>query len=101
MGKIARIVCVIILGIVFINQPFYIVEAATGAAELIQKAKTYIQQNDREKAISTLDAAFKLADSAGDVEALMEIGDLYVKIDPSLKDRAMKAWTSAGRWKCR
>ncbi len=101
MGKIARIICVIMLGIVFAGQPFYIAEAAADAAKLIQEAKTYIQQNEREKAISALDAAFKLADSSGDVEALMEIGDLYVKIDPSLKDRAMKAWTSAGRWKCR
>ncbi len=101
MGKIVGIVCMIMLGIVFIGQPLYTAEAATGAAELIQKAKTYIEQNDKEKAILALDAAFQSADSCGDVEALMEIGDLYVKIDPSLKDKAMKAWTSAGRWKCR
>ncbi|MEA3305885.1 MAG: hypothetical protein U9R52_03635 [Candidatus Omnitrophota bacterium] len=101
MGRVAGIVCVIILGIVFTGRPCHIAEAAADALKFIEETKTHIQQNDREKAISALDAAFQSANSNGNVKALMEIGDLYVKIDPSLKDKAMKAWTSAGRWKCR
>jgi tetratricopeptide (TPR) repeat protein len=71
------------------------------ATELIKEAKDYISQGDKEKAISALDLAFKTANSAGDVAALMEIGDLYISIDKSLEDKAMKAWSQAGRWKCK
>ena len=99
MGRIARVLFIAILSAAFIGIPLYCF--SQGAGELINGAKTYIGSGDKEKAVSALDAAFKSANSAGDHEALMEIGDLYVSIDPSLKEKAMKAWLAAGRCKTR
>ena len=100
--KIRRIAFVAILSVVLIGISLYSSsEGAGGAAKLIKEAKTCIQEGNKEKAVSTLDAAFESADSAGDCSALMDIGDLYIKIDTSLNEKAMKAWLAAGRWKSR
>jgi hypothetical protein len=69
-------------------------EGAADAAGLIEKAKLYIEEGSKEEAIAALDTAFGLADSVGDQGA-------HISIDPSLKTKAMEAWTAAGRWKCR
>lgn len=102
MEKIAKIICAVIVGGAFVMSPLYCCsdESASDAAELVKEAKEYIQQGEKEKAVATLDAAFEAADSSGDYGSLMEIGDLYVAIDTSLDEKAMKAWTAAGRWKC-
>ena len=71
------------------------------AAALIKEAKIYIQNGNHEKAVEALDAAFGMANQAGDCDALMEIGDTYLSVDSSLKEKAMQAWTAAGRWKCK
>ena len=101
MGRITKIVFVVILSAAFVGIPLYCFSGETGdPAKLIKEANTYIQAGNKEKAISTLDAAFAAAYSARDYDALMEIGDLYIGIDKSLKDEAMRAWTAAGRSKC-
>jgi len=74
---------------------------AGGAAELIRQSKLYIEEGSKEAALARLDAAFAAANSSGDSDALMEIGDLYLKVDSGLKDKALEAWTAAGRMKCR
>lgn len=100
MKTVAKIVCIFIFGMLLLSISFYCL-SQKNAGELIKEAKGYIKQGDKEKAVSTLDLAFNAADSAGDVGALMEIGDLYISTDRSLKDKAMNAWTQAGRWKCK
>ena len=103
MKNIAKIISAVLLSIVLIGISLYCFaeEGTKDATELIKEAKIYIQQGDKEKAILTLDAVFELANTAGDYNLLMEIGDLYVGIDSSLKEKAMEAWIAAGRWKCR
>lgn len=103
MKKIARAISAILLSIAFFGVSLNCLaeEGTDDAAELIREAKIHIEQGDKEKAILNLDAAFESANSAGDYELLMEIGDLYIAVDLSLDDEAMEAWTSAGRWKCR
>lgn len=100
MKIFTRIIYIAIFGALILSIPFYCL-SQKNANELIAEAKNCIKQGDKEKAVSALDLAFKTADSAGDVCALMEIGDLYISIDKSLQDKAMKAWTQAGRWKCK
>ncbi len=102
MGKILKVTAAVLLSIAFVGISLSCFsEDVEDMPELIAEAKACIQKGDGEKAVSVLDAAFELADSAGDHAALMEIGDLYINADPSLDDRAMKAWTAAGRSKCR
>lgn len=102
MRMIARIAYVIALSIFFIGIPLYCSSGEiSDAAGLIKEAKTCIKEGDKEKAVSTLDAAFESADSAGDHNALMQIGDLYISIDKALDEKAMKAWLAAGRWRSR
>ncbi len=100
MKILVKAVSVLAFGVLLVGIPLYSL-SQKNAGELIKEAKDYISQGDRERAVSVLDDAFKAADSAGDVGALMEIGDLYISIDKSLEDKAMKAWCQAGRWKCR
>jgi len=102
MKKIMIITCVLALSTACVGIPLCSSEENTKtAAELIKEAKTYIQEGNKEKAIATLDTAFELANKTGGYEELMEIGDLYIAIDTSLSEKAMKAWTAAGCWKCR
>lgn len=68
---------------------------------LIKQAESYIKDGGYEQAESTLDQAFQAAKEAGDYESLMKIGDLYLNVDKSLGDKAMDAWTKAGKLKCR
>lgn len=68
-------------------------------SELIEEAKGYIEEGDKEGAIVTLDLARDLAESLGIYDMLMEIGDLYVRIDTSLREKAIEAWNAAGRCK--
>ena len=97
-----RRVSVIAIFLLIIGALSYIsVCMAEDAAVLIKMAETLIGENNDEEALSTLDAAFEAANSAGDYEALMKIGDLYLSVDKSYGDKAMKAWTEAGKWKCR
>jgi len=100
MKPLTKIIYLAIFGALILSIPLYCL-SQKNANELLKEAKDYIKQGDKEKAVLTLDLAFKAADSAGDVGALMEIGDLYISIDKSLGDKAMKAWTQAGRWKCK
>lgn len=100
MRTFTKIIYITIFGALIVSIPFYCL-SQKNANELIKEAKDYIKQGDKEKAVSTLDLAFEAADSAGDVGALMEIGDLYISVDKSLRDKAMRAWTQAGRWKVR
>ncbi|MBL7071456.1 MAG: hypothetical protein ISS26_04725 [Candidatus Omnitrophica bacterium] len=67
--------------------------------KLIEEAKGYVEEGDKEGAIMTLDLAYNLASSLDDYDMLMEIGDLYIRVDTSFKDKAMEAWTEAGRCK--
>ena len=102
VGKITKIISAMLLSVLFITIPLYcFAEEASEATKLIKEAKTYIQEGNKEKAISILDVAFESADSIGDCSALMEIGDLYISIDTALNDKAMKAWLAAGRWRSR
>lgn len=98
-----RLISAILLCAALMGFSLYCVagEGAAEAAALIGRAKLYIEEGERERAVSALDEAFQLAESAGDHGALMKIGDLYISINPSFKDKAMKAWTAAGRLKCR
>ena len=100
MGTSVKVISVLALGALLLGIPLYSL-SQKNAGELIKEAKDCISQGNKEKAALILDDAFKAADSAGDSEALMEIGDLYISIDKSLKDKAMNAWYQAGRWKCK
>lgn len=100
MKRTAKIIFAIMLGMVFIISSYSFSEDTGNAVKLMKEAKAYIEKGNGEKAISTLDAAFKSANSAGDYESLMEIGDLYIGVDSSLDEKAMRAWTAAGHWKC-
>src|SRR3990167_5190326 len=100
MRILVKVVSVLAFGALLVGIPLYSL-SQKNAGEFIKEAKDYISQGNNEKAVSVLDDAFKAADSAGDVGALMEIGDLYISIDKSLEDKAMNAWTQAGRWKCK
>lgn len=100
MRTFAKVISAVIFGALIISVPLYCL-SQKNCAELIAEAKGYIEQGDKEKAVQTLDLAFAAADSAGDCGALMEIGDLYISVDKSLEDKAMRAWTQAGRWKCK
>ena len=97
MNRIVRIIAAALLGVMFMGNCF----AAEDAAAFIDKAELAILEGNKEKAVEALDAAFESADAAGDYDTLMEIGDLYVSVDPSLKEKAMRSWTTAGRWKVR
>jgi hypothetical protein len=103
MKKIAVIItCVVTLSAVCFGIPLHCFseeEKESDVAKLMKEAKAYIQEGNKEKAVLTLDTAFVSADSAGDYNALMEIGDLYIAIDKSLNEKAMKAWQAAGRCK--
>lgn len=108
MKEIARIIYVLILVATFIGIPLYCLaeEKSSGSvpedvAKLIEEAKGYIEEGNKEGAILTLDLAFDLANSIGDHEKLMEIGDLYIAVDKSLEEKAMNAWMVAGHWKSR
>ena len=108
MKEIARIIYVLILVATCIGIPLYCLAEEEPAdanpediAKLIEEAKGYIEEGNKEGAILTLDLAFDLADSIGDYEALMEIGDLYLAVDKSLDGKAMEAWRTAGRCKTR
>ena len=68
---------------------------------LIAKAEVYIKDGSYEQAESSLDQAFQAAKDEEDHESLMKIGDLYLSIDKSLGEKAMNAWTEAGKMKCR
>ena len=66
---------------------------------LMFSAKDYITAGNKQLAEKELDQAFKLADQAKNPKALQEIGDLYLKIDMSLQDKAKQAWHRAGYWR--
>ena len=108
MNKIAGLTCVLIMSVFCIGIPVYC-SAQEGPidanpediAKLIEEAKGYIEEGNKKGAILSLDLAFDLADSMGDYEALMEIGDLCLAVDKSLKEKAMAAWMAAGRCKTR
>lgn len=100
MKTFTKIISIAIFSALVLTIPFYCL-SQKNSAELIKEARDYIKQGNKEKAVETLDLAFKSADSAGDVSSLMEIGDLYISIDKSLEDKAMKAWCQAGRWRCK
>ncbi len=100
MNRFTRVILAVLLGITFVGSCFS-EQGAGSATALIKEAKISIKQGEKEKAISTLDVAFELANSADDYESLMEIGDLYIGVDSSLDEKAMAAWTAAGRSKCR
>ncbi|MFH0839866.1 MAG: hypothetical protein V1883_02480 [Candidatus Omnitrophota bacterium] len=99
MRTLVKVISVLVFGAFLLAIPLYSL-SQKNAGDLINKAKGYINQGDKEKAVLVLDDAFQAADSAGDCSALMEIGDLYISIDKSLRDKAMKAWTQAGHWRC-
>jgi len=103
MKKMAKIISTALLSAAFIGISLYCIseETADSPAELIKEAEIYIERGDIEKAVLILDDAFESANSTGDHESLMAIGDLYITADSSLNGKAMKAWTAAGRWKCR
>lgn len=101
MKRVAKIAYALIFTIICIGMSSFCLSEDKGASTLIEEAKAYAQQGDKEQAIATLDAAFTEADSAGDYEALIKVGDLYISIDKSLSDKAMAAWTAAGRCKAR
>jgi len=106
---IRRIVFLLVLGAVCVTYPLYClaeevpVETVDASPEdvtdLIKEAKGYIEKGDREGAIITLDLAYDLAKSLGIYDMLMEIGDLYVRVDTSLREKAIGAWNAAGRCK--
>ncbi|MDP3789912.1 MAG: hypothetical protein Q8R48_05875 [Candidatus Omnitrophota bacterium] len=100
MRTFTKIISIAIFGALIVSIPLYCL-SQKNSAELINEAKDYIKQGNKEKAVEALDRAFEAADSAGDISSLMEIGDLYISIDKSLEDKAMKAWTQAGRWRCK
>ena len=108
MKRINRIAILAIISTFFVGMLFFSVGenkafgalAAASAGELIETARLQLDQGDKDAAIATLDAAFQIANSTGDCDSLMTIGDLYVRIDPTLQEKAMQAWTSAGKWKC-
>ena len=100
MKKITCIILAALLSIAFIADCFA-QEGVYYIDELIKKANAYVKEGNKEKAVPLLDAAFKLADVAGDYEALMEIGDLYIAADPTLREKALNAWTAAGTSKLR
>ena len=99
MKRLTRVILVVLVGIAFAGSCFS-GQGVGGATALIKEAKISIKQGEKEKAISTLNAAFESANSTGDYESLMEIGDLYIGVDLSLNEKAMRAWTAAGHWKC-
>jgi hypothetical protein len=66
---------------------------------LIYSAKDYISAGQNKLAEKDLDKAAKLADQEKDSESLQEIGDLYLSIGLSLKDKAEDAWHKAGYWR--
>lgn len=98
MRRITDAVFTVLLSAALIGNCFA-AESSARAVKLIKAARMYIEQGEKEKAVATLDTAFLLADSAGDHNSLMEIGDLYIAADPSQKEKALKAWTAAGHWK--
>lgn len=100
MKTLTKIISIVLFGALIISIPLYCL-SQKNSAELINEAKDYIKQSNKEKAVQALDLAFKTADSAGDIDSLMEIGDLYISVDKSLREKAMNAWTQAGRWTCK
>jgi hypothetical protein len=97
---IARIMLLIMVGAIFINPSSLAEGQSSDVVKLIKEVEGYIEASNKEDAINTLNIAFDLANSLGDGESLMEIGDLYITIDKSLNEKAMKAWMAAGRSKC-
>ncbi len=96
---ISAVVCTVCIGGFFY---VYAQDNPPDAVEiLIKDAKEYLNEDNVEKSIEMLDSAFKLAEEKGNHEALMEIGDLYITVDPTLHDKALEAWTAAGRVQCR
>ena len=89
---VAVVICTVLFGNCF-------AEESPGASKLIKAAKLFIQDGNTAKAVATLDTAFNLANSAGDYDALMDIGDLYIAADPNMKNKAVEAWNAAGHWK--
>ena len=71
----------------------------TSYSRLIFSAKDYIASGNKKLAEEELDQALGLADQAKDSQALQEIGDLYLKIDLSLQNKAENAWHRAGYWR--
>ncbi len=100
MKTFTKIISIAIFSAFVVSIPFYCL-SQKNSAELVNEAKDYIKQGNKEKAVEALDLAFETANSAGDISSLMEIGDLYISIDKSLEDKAMKAWCQAGRWRCK
>ena len=101
MRRTIRVIYVLTVALLFLAPVYCGAEEEIGTAKMIAQVKEFIEAGDSEQALSTLDAAYAAANSAGDYDALMEIGDLYIAIDPSLGGKAMDAWTAAGRAKCR
>ena len=103
MKRFTRIPYILMaVSIAFLAAAIYCEAEKPGSAgELINQAKLSIEKGNKEKALLKLGEAFDSANSEGNPAALMQIGDLYISIDPSLKDKAMDAWTAAGRMKCR
>ena len=96
--KIANLVMLIIL---CVGITLYCFSQENDISKLINESKDYIEKGDKENAVKALDTAFEKADAACDYNALIEIGDLYIAIDKSLNEKAMKAWQAAGRSKTR
>jgi hypothetical protein len=101
MKKTVKILYAVTVVAIFVMSQVCCFAEEESATDLIEKAKIYIREGNKEKAVTTLDAAFEVANSSGDSSTLMQIGDLYIAVDTSLNEKAMKAWTAAGQWKCR
>ncbi len=107
--KAKGVIFLAVLGAVCAVSPFYCLAQETpvdvvdanpeDVAALIEEAKGYIEEGNQEGAEVTLDLAYELAEAIGDYDMLMEIGDLYARVDPSMKDKAIEAWNAAGRCK--
>lgn len=108
MVKFAKSMCAVLLILFYIGIPLCC-QAQEGPVDvgpeelavLMKDARQQVEKGDRVAVEMALDLAFDMANTIGDYETLMEIGDLYLRVDKSLKDKAMAAWTAAGRCKNR
>ncbi len=100
MKRAAAIMCLIgicALGLSFMHAPEGAFAETEDVQRLVHLAKQHIVGGDKEAAIAALDEAYTQARELKDYDALMEIGDLYISLDPALNEKAMDAWTEAGR----